>query len=61
MVPEIWFSSVSAAASEFCVWVQVGTDTYIPHCKYQIKPHSSLWFSVACAAAMVHRNHFLCL
>ena len=23
------------------------------------KPHSSLWFSVACAAAIVHRNHFL--
>ena len=30
---------------------------YIPHCKYQFKPHSSPWFSAACAAAIVHRNH----
>ena len=46
----------SAAASEFCEWVQVGTDVYI---KYQVKPHSSPWFSAACAAAKVHRNHFI--
>ena len=26
-----------------------------------IKPHSSPWFSAACAAAIVHRNHFFCL
>ena len=31
----------SAAASEFCEWVQVGIDVYIPHRKYQVKPHSS--------------------
>ena len=31
-------------------------DLYIPHCKYQVKSHSSLWFSVACAATIVHRN-----
>ena len=48
----------SAAASEFCEWVQVGIDVYIPHRKYQVKPHSSPWFSAACAAAIVHRNHF---
>ena len=50
--------SAYAAASEFCEWVQVGIDVYIPHRKYQVKPHSSLWFSAACAAAIVHRNHF---
>ena len=33
--------SASAAASEFCEWVQVGIDVYIPHRKYQVKPHSS--------------------
>ena len=33
-------------------------DVYIPHQKYQVKPHSSAWFSAACAAAIVHRNHF---
>ena len=47
-----------AAASEFCEWFQVGIDVYIPHRKYQVKPHSSPWFSAACAAAIVHRNHF---
>ena len=51
----------SAAASGFCEWVQVGIDVYIPHRKYQVKPHSSPWFSAACAAAKVHRNHFFCL
>ena len=49
---------VSATASEFCQWVQVGIDGYIPHRKYQVKSHSSPWFSAACAAAIVHRNHF---
>ena len=48
----------SAAASKFCEWVQVGTDVYIPHRKYQVKPRSSPWFSAACAAAIVHRNYF---
>ena len=48
----------AAAASEFCEWIQVGIDVYIPHRKYQVKPHSSPWFSAACAAAIIHRNHF---
>ena len=26
-----------------------------------IKPHSYPWFSAACAAAIVHRNHFFCV
>ena len=47
-----------AAASEFCEWVQVGIDVYILHRKFQVKPHSSPWFSAACAPAVVHRNHF---
>ena len=55
---DIFKLGASAAASEFCEWVQVGIDVYIPHRKYQVKPHSSPWFSAACAAAIVHRNHF---
>ena len=55
---DIFKLSASAAASEFCEWVQVGIDVYIPHRKYQVKSHSSPWFSAACAAAIVHRNHF---
>ena len=55
---DIFKLSVSAAGGEFCKWVQVEIDVYIPHRKYQVKPHSSPWFSAACAAAIVHRNHF---
>ena len=58
---EIFKLGASAAASEFCEWVQVGIDVYIPHRKYQVKPHSSPWFSAACAAAIIHRNHFFLL
>ena len=31
---------------------------YISLRKYQVNSHSSPWFSAACAAAIVHRNHF---
>ena len=55
---DIFKLSTSAAASEFCEWIQGGIDVYIPHRKYQVKPHSSPWFSAACAAAIVYRNQF---
>ena len=55
---DIFKLSASAAVSEFCEWVHVGIDVYIPHRKYQVKPHSSPCFSAACAAAIVHRNSF---
>ena len=55
---DIFKLGASAAASELCEWVQVGIDVYIPHRKYKVKPHSSPWFPAACAAAIVHRNHF---
>ena len=58
---DIFKLGASAAASEFCEWVQVGIDVCLPHRKYQVKPHSSPWFSAACPAAIVHRNHFFCL
>lgn len=34
---------------------------YIPHCKYQVIPHSSPWFSPAHDNARAHRNHIFCL
>ena len=55
---DIFKLGASAAASEFCEWVQVGIDVYIPRRKYQVKLHPSPWFSAACIAAIVHRNHF---
>ena len=56
---DIFKLGASPAASEFCEWAQVGIYVYIPHRKYQAKPHSLPWFSAACAAAIVHRNPFL--
>ena len=50
--------SASAPVSESSEWVQVGIDLCIPHGKYQVKPHTSPWFSAACAVAIVNRNHF---
>ena len=55
---DIFKLSASAAASEFCELVLVGIDVYIPHRKYQVKPHSSPWFSAGSTAAIVYRNHF---
>ena len=55
---DIFKLGASAAASEFCEWVRVGIDVYTPRRKYQVKPHSSPWFSASCAAAIVHRNYF---
>ena len=55
---DIFKCSASAAASEFCERVQVEIDVCIPPCKYQVNPHSPPWFSVACAAAIVHKITF---
>ena len=53
----IFKRGASAAAGEFCEWIQVGIDVYTSHRKCQIKSHSSPWFSAACTAAIAHRNH----
>ena len=58
---DIFKLGASAAAREFCELVQVGIDVYIPHRTFQVKPHSSLWFLAACAAAIAHKDHFFCL
>ena len=50
--------SDSAATVEFCEWNHVGIEVYIPHHKYQAKPHSFSWFLTACVATRVYRNHF---
>ena len=58
---DIFKLGASVGDIEFCEWVPVGIHAYIPHRKYQVKPHSSPWFSAVCAAAVAHRNHFFCL
>ena len=47
----------SAAATEFSELVQAGIDTYILRCRCQVKPHSSPWFTVPCAAVIAHGNY----
>ena len=44
---DIFKFGAPVAATEFYESVQVGIDVNIPHPKYQVKPHSSSWFSVA--------------
>ena len=54
----ISLNSSDAAVSESSEWFHVEIDVYVPNRKYQVKPHSSARFFAACAAAIVHRNHF---
>ena len=56
---DIFKLSAFATGSEFCEWVHVGIDVYIPHLKCKVKLHSSPWFSAAFASAIVLRNHFV--
>ena len=56
---DIFKLGASATARVFCEWIPIGIDVYITHRTYQVNPHSSPWFSAACAAAVAHRNHFL--
>ena len=55
---DVFKLSASATASQFCDLVQVGIDGCIPYHRSKVKPHSSLWFSAACAVAIVHSNNF---
>ena len=48
----------TAAANEFCEWIQVRADVHIPHRKYQVKPHSSPHGFQLILLLPVHRNHF---
>ena len=47
-----------ACAREIVSWLKAGIDAFVPSRKFQVKPHSSPWFSPACAAAIAHRNHY---
>ena len=57
---DIFKFSISAAR-EFWERVEVEINVYISHRKYQVKPHSSLWFLAAFTASIVHRNLFFVL
>ena len=57
-----WFDIIkhdaTYAAKELTEWVEIDIDRYIPHRKFQLKSHSSPWFTPSCAAAIAHRNHY---
>ena len=60
---KFWTGSLPRESREltclgFCEWVQNGIDVYISHWKFQVKPHSSPWFSAAGAAAIVQTYQF---
>ena len=49
--------SASEATARISDWITAGIDIFVPHKKYQQKPHSQPWFTPGCAAAIAHRNH----
>ena len=49
---------VKACSREIVSWLLAGIDASVPSRKYQVKPHSSPWFSPACTTAIAHRNHY---
>ena len=55
---DVFSKSDNDCATEVTSWLSVGINTIIPSRKYQIKLHSSPWFSPACIAAIAHRNCF---
>ena len=58
-VEDIFNLVTLAATSEFCEWVQIGTDVYIPHRKFQVRPHSSLWFPFVCLAVIADKTEHI--
>lgn len=55
---EVFALGGDECAAECASWIQAGIESFVPSRKFQMKPHSSPWFSPACAAALAHRNHF---
>ena len=56
--PEVFKLDGEKCAVEVSSWITAGINGFIPSRKFQQKPHSTPWFSPACAAAIAHRNHF---
>ena len=58
---DIFKSGAYVAAVEFFEFVQVRIHVQISDRIYQVKSHSSPWFSAAGAAPIAHRSHFFLL
>ena len=48
-------AGASAAATEFCEWIEVRIDFNIRHRKHQVKPHLSC--QISCLDTIIQRNH----
>ena len=55
---DIFSGSPNSAAKELTDWLLIGIDTFVPHRKFETKPHSPPWFSSVCASAIAHRNYY---
>jgi len=55
---EIFRFPADKCASYVTSWIQAGMESFIPSRRFQVKPHSSPWFSSHCAAAISNRNHY---
>ena len=55
---EIFCLPADNCASYVTSWIQAGMESFIPSRRFQVKPHSSPWFSSSCAAAISNRNHY---
>ena len=55
---QIFYHDVTSTAKEITEWVEIGIDCYIPHKRFQLKPHSSAWFTPSCATTISHYNHY---
>ena len=57
---DIFKVGASAAAREFCKWIQIGTDVYIPHRKYQVKPHLHGFQLLVLLPQLIEITFFIC-
>ncbi|XP_065640981.1 uncharacterized protein LOC136073297 isoform X1 [Hydra vulgaris] len=55
---DVFSLSADKCASYVTSWIQAGMEAFIPLRLFQVKPHSTPWFSLSCAAAISNRNHF---
>ncbi|XP_065641128.1 RNA-directed DNA polymerase from mobile element jockey [Hydra vulgaris] len=55
---DVFSLSADKCASYVTSWIQAGMEAFIPSRPFQVKPHSTPWFSPSCAAAISNRNHF---
>ncbi|XP_047140024.2 probable RNA-directed DNA polymerase from transposon BS [Hydra vulgaris] len=55
---EIFRLPADKCASYITSWIQAGMESFIPSRRFQVKPHSSPWFSSHCAVAISNRNRY---